>query len=137
MGEVTPAAGQGKINAAFDWITSYFKKAIVFIFWIIFGASLIANGIQIYLHVLTSRALRAAHESDAQHIKEANAARADAEVARRQRQAAGVVIQTNVVIVAQSESNMARVESDYDGASNSLAAFQLYQRRHSISTNKE
>lgn len=133
--QVNQSSGQpsgSNLNAEFNFITGWFKKIVVIAFWTIFCSSLLANGIQLYLHVLSARAIREANLRDKQHAAEADAARADAKLARTQKENATIVYQTNLVFVAQSESNVARIQSDYSGASNSLDAWSLYKRRHSI-----
>lgn len=125
------------LNADFNWLAGYAKKAIVFLFWITYAASLVGNAIQIYSHILLQRAIREAKASDEKHKIEADSARADARLARSQKAVATIVYQTNMVFVAQSESNLARIESDYSGASNSVDAWSVYKRRHSISTDSK
>lgn len=123
---------QANLNADFNWIAGYFKKGVVFLFWLVFAASLVSNGIQFYLYVLQARAVREANLRDQHHAAEADAARTDAKLARSQKTGATIVYQTNMVFVAQSESNVAQIEGDYSGASNSVDAWGVYQRRHYI-----
>lgn len=109
-----------------------FRALVSKILWYVLAALFIYSSACTFLWVRSISQNKEWVKKYAETKIEMDRARADADTARKERAPIILRIQTNMVILSQSLSNVERLESDYDGASNSLDALAVYRSRHPV-----
>lgn len=109
-----------------------FRALVAKILWYVLGALFIYSSVCTFFWVKSISQSKQWEKKYAESKTEMDRARADADRARKERAPIILQIQTNMVILAQSVSNVSRIESAYADATNSFGALAIYRSRHPV-----